>query len=551
MPQPPILPALRDIPLPLPADSAVLEIAIVLLFLVHILFVALMVGGTLLTVVYEIRGRRDRDLDTLAREIGKTVTVNKSLAVVLGVGPLLVMNALYTVFFYSANALTGTAWLMVVPLVAVAFLITYAHKYSWDLLADRKGLHIGLGMAGAALFLVVPLIFLTNINLMLFPERWHDTGGFLAGLLLPNVLPRYLHFVIASVAVTGLFLAGYLARRAYPVERLFDRLDRSMLRREMATIAFGATALQLVAGPLLLGTLPSGGFSWALLLNIGLGVCLALVALLLLWRESVTPSIGLGLRYVVICCALGGTVVFMAYGRHLYREVALAPHRAAMVERTTTYRSAVLAAQMRAATGTLRTGAVEQAASPGERSFRAICMACHAMTTRRVGPPVTEIARIYEGNPEGLIAWVRSPGKKRPDYPAMPPISLSPEQYEAVAKYVLSASVQGTSGGTNSGTSSGSTSGPATRCEWDVSSRCAVSESITAASTRPRASSSSAVAGVAPVNGSAAAIGGSSGSSLQMAATCRVAATVRPARSSTPAGTGSSARVTATRSTVR
>ena len=48
---------------------------------------------------------------------------------------------------------------------------------------------------------------------MLFPERWPEVEGFLSTLLLPNVLPRFLHFILASVAVTALFLAGWLCRR--------------------------------------------------------------------------------------------------------------------------------------------------------------------------------------------------------------------------------------------------------------------------------------------------------------------------------------------------
>jgi cytochrome c len=431
------LPAPHDIPLPLPADPLVLQVAIVFLFLLHILFVALMVGGSLLTLVYELRGRRDPDLDALAREIAKTVTVNKSLAVVLGVGPLLVMNALYTVFFYSANALTGSAWLMVVPLVAAAFLLTYAHKYSWDLLADRKGLHLALGAAGAVLFLAVPLVFLANINLMLFPERWTEVHGFLSTLLLPNVLPRYLHFLFASVALTALFLAGWTGRRAFPAERLFAQLDRPALRRELCGIALGATAAQLVAGPLLLLTLPSQGLSWRLLFNISIGVVLALAALYLLWQESSSPAPLSGLRYAGICCLLTGTVIFMAYGRHLYREGALAPHRAALAERTATYQQEALAARMRAAAGSLRSGQQEKVMSPGERVFRSICAACHARDRRLVGPPLTEIARIYAGDAAGIGRWVASPGKKRPDYPQMPAIKLTDDQYRAVAKYVL------------------------------------------------------------------------------------------------------------------
>ena len=43
-----------DIPLPLPADSVLLQTLLVLLFLWHILFVNLMVGGSLLTVAFQI-----------------------------------------------------------------------------------------------------------------------------------------------------------------------------------------------------------------------------------------------------------------------------------------------------------------------------------------------------------------------------------------------------------------------------------------------------------------------------------------------------------------
>ncbi len=132
----------------------------------------------------------------------------------------------------------------------------------------------------------------------------------------------------------------------------------------------------------------------------------------------------------------------MAYGRHLYRESALAPHRAAMAARTAEFEEAALAAQMRAKAGIHRTKA-EAALSPGEQVFRSICGACHARDTRLVGPPLTEIDRIYKGNPAGLVAWVKAPGKKRPDYPQMPAIKLTEAQYQAVAKYVLT--VPGTS----------------------------------------------------------------------------------------------------------
>jgi cytochrome c len=127
----------------------------------------------------------------------------------------------------------------------------------------------------------------------------------------------------------------------------------------------------------------------------------------------------------------------MGYSRHLYREHALAPHQARMAQATAEYQAAVTGANMRAAAGMPRTGAEEAVASPGERTFRTLCTGCHAFGRRLVGPPVEEIAGVYRDNPDGLIAWVRSPGKKREGYPQMPPIRMQEAQYRAVAEYVL------------------------------------------------------------------------------------------------------------------
>jgi cytochrome c len=430
------MPVPRDFLLPMPAAQGDLELAIVVLFLAHILFVALMLGGALLTLAAELRGLSRPAYDRLAQKIAATVTVNKSLAVVLGVGPLLAINALYGLYFYSANALTGRAWIMLVPLIASAFLLLYIHKYSWHALADRKGLHIAVGGAGTLLLLVVPLVFLSNINLMLFPGRWLDVHGFLSALILPNVLPRYLHFVLASLAIAALFLAGWLCRRGFDFATELPGLDRCAVKRELLGVAMVATAAQLLAGPLVLLTLPPHGLTWQLLGNLALAVSLAVTALILLWRESSLAE-PLSPRFWIVVGLLAGTVGLMGLSRHLYREAALTPHRELVAAHTAAFEAASLGAEMRLAAGTPRLGPGEAVASPGERVFRATCMACHDVETRRVGPPLREVAGIYAGNPSGLIAWVKAPGKKRPDYPQMPPITMQDAQYKAVATYIL------------------------------------------------------------------------------------------------------------------
>ncbi|MFN4080840.1 MAG: cytochrome C, partial [Saprospiraceae bacterium] len=92
-------PVPKDIPLPLPLPEWSLTILLVFSFLLHIIFVNLMVGGTMVTLWAQIKGLKNKEYDIFAHEVAKTVTVNKSLAVVLGVAPLLSINALYTLYF--------------------------------------------------------------------------------------------------------------------------------------------------------------------------------------------------------------------------------------------------------------------------------------------------------------------------------------------------------------------------------------------------------------------------------------------------------------------
>jgi cytochrome c len=436
----------RDIPLPLPADHVLLQALLVVLFLLHILFVNLMVGGSLLTVAFEVLGRRRRDYDRLAHIVASTVTVNKSLAVVLGVGPLLAINVLYTIPFYTANSLTGGAWISLVPLVTLAFLITYAHKYTWTQLAGFKGLHIALGAVGAALFATIPLIFLTNVNLMLFPQAWTDVRGFFSALTLPNVWPRYLHFVAASVAVTGLFLLVYLTRATYPVSERFTDLNRAALRRLFYGVALGASLLQLLLGPMLLFSLPSIGMSWYLILVIAVGASCGVAAMVVMWREIVAPAGQPQLRLALVVGLITATAFMMGYGRHVYRETALQEHRLLMAEATRQHGWEVAAARWREATGQTLVQV-----PLGQKIFESTCAACHAVDRLLVGPSLTEIAQVYGGNRDGVVAWVENPGRKREDLPPMPAFKLGSEKLRAVAEYVLDIGGGGTGAGGEEG----------------------------------------------------------------------------------------------------
>ncbi len=429
-------PVPRDIPLPLPASPELLHVLLVVAFIAHILFVNLMVGGSILVLGCELRGFGKPDYDRLARELAVTVTVNKSLAVVLGVAPLLLINVLYTIHFYTANALTGTAWILLIPAIATAFLLLYLHKYTWDRLADHKWIHVGILAIAVALFLAIPLVFLANVNLMMFPDRWTGIRGFVSALLLPNVFPRYFHFLCASLIVTSLFGVWYFGRATYPIESKFTSFTRPAIRRIFYSVAFMVSLVQFVVGPLVLFTLPARGLHPNMVFVILLGAIMALPAVWMMWKElSVREPHGERLRYIVAYLSM--TVACMAIGRHMYRETALAEHREQMLVATQQW---VLASEQAAHDRETGQALAATGVSPGQAHFQSTCGACHARDHRLVGPPLTEIATIYAGDPEGIVSWARAPGKKRADAPQMPAFaSLGDEKLASIAAYMLEA----------------------------------------------------------------------------------------------------------------
>lgn len=427
------VPVPRDINLPMPLPHGVLVVLLVFSFLLHILFVNLMLGATLLTLWYQLRGLWNKKYDELAKQITATITVNKSLAVVLGVAPLLTINVLYTIYFYSANALTGLMWIAIIPWVSIVFLFLYAHKYTWVRLENNKALHISLLVIPVLSFLFIPLIFLTNINLMLFPEKWDSIHGFLSALQLPNVFSRYFHFITASLAVTGLFLVWYTGKRKNAAENAPSQLTQNELVRNFYNITFTATLAQFIFGPVVFLTLPAKGIDWNVFWVIAAGVSVAIASLVVLWKE-INDNVP-GRRFYLVSILLLAVVGFMGTGRHLFRANALKTHQQMVVERTSAHAALVEEAKK----NTYVTAEDSNTTKPdGAVLFENNCSVCHHAVNRLVGPPMNEVVDIYSNDPEKLKAWIVKPGRKRMDYPAMIGFpQLSDEELNLLADYIL------------------------------------------------------------------------------------------------------------------
>jgi cytochrome c551/c552 len=73
----------------------------------------------------------------------------------------------------------------------------------------------------------------------------------------------------------------------------------------------------------------------------------------------------------------------------------------------------------------------------GEEVFKTVCMTCHRMNERLVGPPLQTVLPKYAGDAERLVSFLQKPSRVNPDYPPMPAPGLSPGDTKSVAAYLL------------------------------------------------------------------------------------------------------------------
>jgi mono/diheme cytochrome c family protein len=217
------VPPLRDLLLAPPLPVQVMHGLLFGLFVAHLLFVLLAVGTAILAIAAllgSLIGKRPRRAEarSWSDRALRTFMAHKSLAVVLGVGPLLLIQSGLTLPFFTAVNLLAPWWLLIIGLLIVAFL-------SLDGLGQHPGAHpalqAGLGLLGLFTLLAVPAIFAATLITTENPSHWVAIAR--NGYTLPRALAwhwllRYLHVLGAAVVFAGVF--HYLiARRDAPARK--------------------------------------------------------------------------------------------------------------------------------------------------------------------------------------------------------------------------------------------------------------------------------------------------------------------------------------------
>ncbi|PAQ15640.1 cytochrome c class I [Bacillaceae bacterium SAOS 7] len=330
------LPIPNDIQLPIPGDMGLLTVLLIVTFLLHIVFVNVTISLATGAVILEAIGMKKQSklYDRIAQICSYHASIHKSIAVVLGVGPILLVSIVYTQYFYSSTILIGKAWLSIIVLLIVAFLLLYAYKFLWEKLANKKVLHLLIGLVASLILLFVPLIFIVNVVSMLYPEKWMESNGFFHGLFYyPQVWQRYAHFMLSSFAAGGLYLYlfytfKYRSKKKQEPSYQEEEADHRV-RKIGIKATFWITLCQFAAGTLVLFALKQdvmllymGGNA----LTTGLLVGSIIVTLILLGFLYITDKKDSHRAFMGALASFLLVLGMMGWMRHEVREAYLQPH---------------------------------------------------------------------------------------------------------------------------------------------------------------------------------------------------------------------------------
>lgn len=219
-----------------------------------------------------------------------------------------------------------------------------------------------------------------------------------------------------------------------------DGDPRGVGKRFFLRVALVCGALNLALVPATVVMLAPAGLTNRTMIAMELGLACLLVSTLWIWRELAAPTRGSGTRFPHI---VGGFLLFclaLVTIKLVHQDEVSYAYRVANPPKETLSAVAVAPTPASVATPTIVTPAGADADPvfvKGEKIFKTICMSCHALDKRLVGPPIQEIAEVYKGNPDGIAAWAKAPGKKRPDYPPMIAIPFPDEDLKAAGVYML------------------------------------------------------------------------------------------------------------------
>lgn len=218
---------------------------LMLTFVLHLLFMNAMLGICIIAFVNSIKSRTQNLY--MAKEISLKLPYTIAFTINLGVAPLLFIQVLYGNFIYTSSLLMGWYLLSVILILIIAYYSAYIFDFKFNKLGSFRNIFIAIC---SILMLLIAFLFTNNMTLMLTPEKWiqyfSNANGTILNLSESSLIPRYLHFVSASIAIGGLFLA--IIGKIKESKENCDKTNCAYMISSGMKWFFHATLIQIIIG---------------------------------------------------------------------------------------------------------------------------------------------------------------------------------------------------------------------------------------------------------------------------------------------------------------
>ncbi|HVN18657.1 MAG TPA: hypothetical protein VMU05_07785 [Dongiaceae bacterium] len=323
--EPNLIPTLD--PNPLPAPYWVFKLLLVVTFFLHILAMNFMLGGAVLALIAKWRPKNPETNKRMFFDLAKKLPVLLPATITLGIAPLLFVQVLYGQFFYTSSIIVAWPWFLVLVFLTVAYYGFYYVSFQGGQNPGKAG---SVMLFSFVLIFLIGFVYSNNLTLSQTPARWGakyfaNPAGWNLNLSETTLIPRFLHFFTAAVAVGGLLLVFIALARwkrdAEYARHVFQFGGKAFMYATMAQFAVGIWFLASLPRDMRMLFLGDNTIATLLLV---VGIAGAIGAIFLMAEALRRENVRLAAYYV---SGISGVVILnMSVMRDMLRDAYLKPY---------------------------------------------------------------------------------------------------------------------------------------------------------------------------------------------------------------------------------
>jgi len=428
-----------------PEHIVLLHYISMLIFFLFVPFISIILAGSITSLYYRTKGLKQNNNIYLRFSIDliETVTINKSMGVMLGIVSLLTSILIYVQLFHSANLITVNflIWAFVFVTLGIILIYTYRYSASFNELfnslheldnkdnrfseeiervrSNSRKLSFKAARLGLILLFIGTWLFIAGVTLGFDISKWSDTNV-VSVLFSWAVISRYITFLLSAAALTGATILFSFFYWEGGKQDLSDEYKDFARKTGILLTAVPAFLIPLFLLVDITG-MPGDSLSGSVFTFFTLGLLL----------------IFLGYHYLYVMYKQNNT----NYSLHIFIVVLFTIFSTIIADQTAMInankeQTYVLAQNFENVMSKLTASSAPVKIS-GEDIYKNVCSACHSFDHKVVGPPYKLTLPKYHDDVDKLVKFILNPTQNNPGYPLMPNPGLKPDQAKAVATYIL------------------------------------------------------------------------------------------------------------------